>query len=64
MSELINYINNDWKDNYITRKFITDYIFLLNNSFILWSLKLQKFVVINFCEVKYMTLKKAFKELI
>ena len=44
--ELLGFINSDWDGDYTTRKFITSYIFLLNNSSISWSSKLQKSVTI------------------
>ena len=62
--ELVSYVNSDWGGDYTTRKSITGYIFLLGNSPISWSSKLQKSVIINSCEIEYMALKEASKKLI
>ena len=58
------YIDSEWGGNYFTRRSTTGYIFLIGNSSISWSLKLQKSVVVSSCEVEYMALKEASKELI
>ena len=39
-------------------------MFLVENTSISWSSKLQKSVALSFCEAEYMTLKEAAKELI
>ena len=58
------YIDSDWGGDYSTRKSTTGYIFLIGNSPISWSLKLQKSVALSSCEAEYMALKEASKELI
>ena len=62
--ELVGYVDSDWGGDYTTRKSTTGYIFLLGNSSISWSSKLQKSVAISSYEIEYMTLKEASKELI
>ena len=43
---LIEYVDNDWENDYIIRKSITDYLFTFDNTSISWSSKLQKSVAI------------------
>ena len=62
--DLIEYVDSDWESDYITRKSITSYLFLFDNTFVSWSLKLQTSIAINFCQVEYMTLKEVVKKLI
>ena len=38
--KLIGYINSNWGNNYITKKSTNSYLFLFNNSLILWFSKL------------------------
>ena len=62
--KLIGYVDSNWGGNYSTRKSTFGYIFLLGNTPISWSSKLQKSVALSSCEAEYMVLKEATKELL
>ena len=61
---LIEYVDSNWKNDYIIRKSAIEYLFLLDQTFISWFSKLQKTVAINFCEIEYMTLKNAVQKML
>ena len=61
---LIEYVDSNWKNDYITRNWTIEYLILLNQSSISWSSKLQKRFAASLCKVEYMTLKNAVQEML
>jgi hypothetical protein len=61
---LVGYVDSDWGGDYTTRKSTTGYLFLLGQTPISWSSKLQKTVAISSCEAEYMALRYAVQEML
>ena len=62
MSILKDYVNSNWERDIDTRRSITNYLFLIENTVIFWKSRLQKTVTLSFYEVEYMILKNVIKK--
>ena len=53
LQSFFKYKNVNWTENVKTRRFISKYIFNLNNDVINWFFKRQKIVILSICEIEY-----------
>ena len=61
---LANWTDANWAGDNNTRRFISDYIFNLDNAAITWFSKRQPTIALSICETKYMSQTQAVKEAI
>ena len=61
---LIDYSNADWRGDINQSKSTLGYVFLLNDSAILWSIKKQSYVALPTMEVEYVACSAATQDAI
>lgn len=59
-----NYFDKNWTNDHITRKSISNFIFILNDNLISWYLKKQVIIALSLIKIEYIMVIFIIKEII
>ena len=60
--DIVDYFDSDWIEDKNSRKFTSNFVFMLNDDFISWCFKRQSTIALSFTKIEYMTLTLAYKK--